>query len=299
MDPNEIISRCKLLIDSPKFNDLRRSVEEHDFNSIFRYVDNNEFDDLRKAIVEKNLHSLFRILGREYDDFRKLLLEKNHFSCIRSLKKFTNSRLIDVFDLILKTPEMDSDCMSRSQIKSKQWLVNEVLKQNLNLGTVFLCAGWYGILATMIFESKISCDKIRNFDIDSSCKKISEKINQPWVEDNWKYKHCIDNIYNLNYDTHVYNVERSDGSMCQLTDSPNTVINTSCEHIENFQKWYNSIPDGKLIILQSNNYLEIKEHVNCVNNIDEFVKQTPMTNRLYQGKLDTPKYTRFMTFGYK
>ena len=30
----------------------------------------------------------------------------------------------------------------------------EVEKIGMHLGTVFLCAGWYGTLATMLFESK-------------------------------------------------------------------------------------------------------------------------------------------------
>ena len=30
----------------------------------------------------------------------------------------------------------------------------ELKKIGMHLGTVFLCAGWYGTLATMLFESK-------------------------------------------------------------------------------------------------------------------------------------------------
>lgn len=333
MDPVEIIARCKLFIDNEKFHYMRKSVEDNDLNSIFRYIDNLEYDDYRKAIVENNLHSIFRLLGEDknsfeqvdydrfedirksvieknlhsifrlcgnnHEDFRKIVIEKNHYSLIRCLKEFSNTRLIDVLDMIHKNTKMDSDCMSRSQIRCKQWLVNEVLKQNLQLGTVFLCAGWYGILATMIFESNLSVEKIRNFDVDESCRLIAEKINQPWVVDNWKYKHCVQNIHTINYDTHVYNVIRGDGTMCELTDSPDTIINTSCEHIENFSQWYKSIPDGKLLVLQTNNYTAIPEHINCVKNIDEFVLQSPMTKRLFQGSLDTPNYTRFMTIGYK
>ena len=38
---------------------------------------------------------------------------------------------------------------------------------------------------------------------------------------------------------------------------PDTIINTSCEHIRNFNSWYNAIPQGKLLILQSNNFFKI------------------------------------------
>lgn len=300
MDPVEILSRCKLLIpENKKFDDMRRSVVENDLNSIFRFVNDGKFEDLRKAVVEQNLHSLFRLLGEDYEDFRKMVVEKNHFSLIRSLKDITPSRMIDVFDIMTREDDIDENCVSRSQIRCKKWLIEELEKHDVNLGTVFLCAGWYGLLATLMFESKLKFDKIRNFDVDESCRLIAEKFNSPWVVDDWRYKHCTQDIHEINYDTHVYTVLRGNGTPCELTDSPNTVINTSCEHIQNFDKWYSSIPSGKFVILQTNNYTELPEHINCVENIEQFVHQTPMNQRLYQGQLETPKYIRFMTFGYK
>jgi hypothetical protein len=80
---------------------------------------------------------------------------------------------------------------------------------------------------------------------------------------------------------------------------PDTIINTSCEHIENFSKWYSKIPKGKLIILQSNDYFEVKEHVNCSKSISQFSKTCPMTETLFEGELFLPKYTRFMKIGFK
>ncbi len=84
-----------------------------------------------------------------------------------------------------------------------------------------------------------------------------------------------------------------------ITESADTVINTSCEHIENFSKWYDLIPDGKLVVLQSNNFFDVEEHVNCVSNIKEFAEMTPMSNVLYEGELPLDKYTRYMRIGYK
>ena len=53
------------------------------------------------------------------------------------------------------------------------------------------------------------------------------------------------------------------------------------------------------MILQSNNYFEIDEHVNCSESLDAFAKQTPMSQVLYQGELELEKYTRYMRIGYK
>src|SRR5690606_21753338 len=77
------------------------------------------------------------------------------------------------------------------------------------------------------------------------------------------------------------------------------IINTSCEHLENFQSWFQSIPDGKLLILQTNDFFDCAEHVNCVKNLEEFKVMAPMTECFYAGELRLEKYTRFMLIGHK
>jgi len=141
--------------------------------------------------------------------------------------------------------------------------------------------------------------KIRSFDIDESCREIAEIFNKPWVMQDWKFKASTQDIHDIDYSNHVYHVYRSDGSQCELTDSPDTVINTSCEHIINFEKWYSKIPTGKLVILQTNNYFEIPEHINCSKSLEQFASQTPMTTILYEGELFLDKYLRFMRIGIK
>ena len=137
----------------------------------------------------------------------------------------------------------------------------EVEKIGMHLGTVFLCAGWYGTLATMLFESKkIHLDKIRSFDIDETCWQIAEPTNKPWVMNEWQFKATTQNIHTINFEGHTYNSLRSNGTPRELYDVPNTIINTSCEHIENWDKWWNSIPNGKLCIFHQmimKNYLNI------------------------------------------
>ena len=192
-----------------------------------------------------------------------------------------------------------SDALSWGQLKSKRWLIEELEKLDQDLGTVFLCAGWYATLAAMMFDSKLKLEKIRSFDIDSTCATIAETINRHHVKNDWKFKASTLNIQDLDYKNFNYTSHRYDGSAVELTDSANTVVNTSCEHIENFELWYSNIPSGTLVILQTNDYFEIADHINCSKNILEFADQTPMANCLYQGVLDLPKYTRFMRIGFK
>ena len=44
--------------------------------------------------------------------------------------------------------------MSRGQLKSKKWLVDELKKLDLKLGTMFLCAGWYASIVSFNARSK-------------------------------------------------------------------------------------------------------------------------------------------------
>jgi hypothetical protein len=189
-----------------------------------------------------------------------------------------------------------TDAFSIGQLKSKLWLIDNLPN---DLGTVFICAGWYGTLANLMFEkvrSKFDC--IRSFDIDETCAPIADTFNRSWVITNWKFKASTLDILKMDFPTN-YITFRADGSSVELTEMPDTIINTSCEHIDDFNFWYNKIPKEKLVILQSNNYFDIKEHVNCSRTLEEFVTQTPMTSVLYSGELDLGIYKRFMRMGIK
>ena len=234
-----------------------------------------------------------------FTDLRKTILNNDQFALFRLLQQQTSSQLVEGLRKYKDNTEFNADCFSRGQLESKLWLVKELQKTKVDLGTVFLCAGWYATLATMLFESSIIVDKIRSFDIDDTCRDIAETFNKPWVKDNWKFKSSTKDIMDINYEFERYEVIRADGTTCPLDDTPDTIINTSCEHIENFEEWYAKIPAGKLVILQSNNFFEVDEHVNCVSSIKEFTTMAPMDNILYSGELDLPKYKRFMLIGHK
>ena len=211
-----------------------------------------------------------------------------------------NSNFFDNFgEFLNRFPDTDlRDLFSKGQMNSKRWLVDELIKINKPLGTVFLCAGWYGSLATLLFESKIQIDKIRSFDVDPSCAIRADTFNRSWVMDEWKFKASTMDIHNMTYPL-TYTTFRANGTGVELTEMPDTIINTSCEHIENFSEWYNKIPNGTTVILQGNNFFEIEDHINCSVNLDDFDKMCPMTECLYLNELILDKYTRFMKIGIK
>lgn len=251
----------------------------------------------------KDLINRFEIIFSEntaLSDLRKLINDDDTHALYRLIEKLQPNQLITAIkSLHLKGVQYDQDCLSQGQLRSKLWLVNELQKLNLDLGTIFLCGGWYATLATLMFERDLNIQKIRSFDIDPSCVAIAETFNKPWVVDNWKFKAAIKDILDIDYATETYIVTRSDGTICELTDLPDTIVNTSCEHIERFAEWYDKIPSGKLVILQTNNYTEIEDHVNCSLSLRGFELITPMTTVLYSGELPLEKYTRYMRIGYK
>lgn len=298
----ELLDRFELLYPTKsKIVDLRRAYIDKDFSSLFRLLPeqvSGDIEDLRKAVIEQNIHSVFRLV--DDDDLRKLILEDNTWKLWPILERYVDTQFIAAFkNFYVNETEIWNDCFSRGQLQSKLWLVKELSRLDLDLGIVFLCAGWYATLATMLFESGIKIDRIRSFDIDNSCYSIAETFNKPWVKDEWRFKATTQDIFDIDFNLHTYTVKRADGSTCDLTESPNTIINTSCEHIENFDNWYAKIPQGKLVILQSNNYYEVEEHVNCSKDVEEFSLSTPMSNCLYLGELQLEKYSRFMKIGYK
>ena len=88
--------------------------------------------------------------------------------------------------------------------------------------------------------------------------------------------------------------------MCEYTTDADIAINTSCEHLtqEQYDKWLSLIKPGTKIVLQSNNYFDLDEHVRCANSIEEFIQQSKIYVA-YVGKFETPKYDRYMIIGHQ
>lgn len=315
------------------FEDLRKAIVEENLHSIFRILDEYQeqelvplsipLEDLRKSIIEKNIYSVFRILpridseNRTMPALRKIIIinsdETEDFIKIKNtfelLGIFSDSVLLDTIMRVFNNyPEANlRDAYSQGQILSKNWLMKELKKiiedprdTTIDLGTVFLCAGWYGTLAVMLYESEIPITKIRSFDLDDEAWAIAETINRPYVMNEWQFKAQTEDVHNINYnDGHNYLTYRRDGEVRDLYDVPNTIINTSCEHIDNFTEWYDSLPRSRLLILQTNDYEGIDDHVNCISSIDEFKEMCPMRDIKYEGVLNLDKYNRYMLIGLK
>lgn len=300
----ELLDRFELLYPNNKdLADLRRAYIDKDISSLFRLLParvNGDIDDLRRAVLEQNLHSIFRLA--EDDDLRKLILEDNTWKLWPVLYRYVDTQFIAAFkSFFVNETKIWEDCFSRGQLQSKLWLISELKKHKLDLGTVFLCAGWYATLATMLFESNLKLDKIRSFDIDPDCEEIAEIFNKPWFTREWRFKAITQDINVIDFNQHTWRCWSTANNRMSypITDIPDTIINTSCEHIENFAEWYDKMPAGRLLVLQANNFVEVDEHINTYNDLSQFDDATPMRHVLYSGELVLEKYTRYMKIGFR
>lgn len=169
----------------------------------------------------------------------------------------------------------------KGQVRSKIWLV-----ENLSFivddfpKTVVVHGGWNGVLSSLLFNSDVAIRHITSLDIDPVCEEIATTVNKR-QEIQGRFRAVTSDMCNfVDYDADI-------------------VINTSCEHVtdEQIHVWFNNVPQGAIVVMQSNNYFDLEEHINCVNSAEELAAKVPMKSRTYE--LETPKYTRFMIIGKK
>ena len=170
------------------------------------------------------------------------------------------------------------------QLDSKVWLCENlanVTHAATNKKVIF--GGWYGILASLLFNSELGVRHIRTVDIDPACKDIAENMNKQYVIDG-KFDAVTEDMANYEY-----------------TEDPQIVINTSCEHItqRQYDAWLEKIPRDTWIVVQSNNFSSHREHINCSESLKDFRWKSKIGKEFYSGTLELPKYDRYMIIGRK
>ena len=181
---------------------------------------------------------------------------------------------------ISNNPMRTLDAFWKGQMKSKEWLITELEERGLSSRTIEIHGGWVGVLASMLFQSKVPVQHIVSVDIDPLVQHVAEEMNRK---------------------EHTQGMFRAEtGDMCNRFPVTDIVINTSFEHItqEQYDKWLNNMFPDQLLVLQSNNY-DIPEHVRIAQSLDEFKHQAGLSKVLYEGELKLPMYNRYMLIGYK
>jgi hypothetical protein len=193
--------------------------------------------------------------------------------------------ILKVIDSVTTDKQVKSiiNSLNDNQEKSKNWLIEKSKEYFtfFNRPKVCIAAGWYGSLAYKLKDYIGDCltrniDEIITFDKDPQCQVIGEKL----------YK----GITFLTAEIENFNFITYDIVMC-----------TSCEHLEQevIDGMLKRIRKGVLVILQSNNYFTIKEHINCHNSVEEFEKTLHLEKILYRGSLKLENCDRYMVVGIK
>jgi hypothetical protein len=194
------------------------------------------------------------------------------------------------------------DAFSRSQIKSKIWLINELAKISPTYNNVVILAAWFGQLKH-IYDNKISYKKIRVVELDKSACETSDYIFNISDLESYKVKSICADINNLTLHKNGYEWEVEnfkDNTKYSEKFLPDLIINTSAEHMS--EEWFHKIrfkelESNPIVAIQSNNMFDGDGHINCVHSIDHMKKKFPMKEILYEGELQLKGYKRVMLIG--
>ena len=196
-----------------------------------------------------------------------------------------------------------NDAFSRSQIKSKFWLIKELEKIQRHYVNVLVLAGWFGQTKS-IYEKFCTYQKMRILDLDRNACEVSDYVFNLSNLENHKVKSISADINNLvlhknGYEWTIENFKEPEKNYSEKF-LPNLIINTSAEHMT--EEWFHQIrfkqlESDPIVAIQSNNMFGIDEHVNCVHSIDHMKKKFPMKEVLYEGELQLKGYKRVMLIG--
>lgn len=183
---------------------------------------------------------------------------------------------------------MDYTSFSHGQVLSKIWLC-EQLESHVPVNTrAAILGSWYSVLAFMMLTRRSDLyQSISGIDRDHLATDIADKICNAWAfGDGAK----VTNITN-------------DASEYDYTEF-NLIINCSVEHMPS--DWFNNIPEGTIICIQSSNVTDVTYPWYVTNpnkTIDILKKKYPLSHILFSGEkefnYDDWGYKRFMLIGYK
>lgn len=179
------------------------------------------------------------------------------------------------------------DAFSSGQISSKIWLCEELEKLFDRIDHIWIYGGWYGLAAFLLkSRNNIEIGKIRSWDIDPSCERIADTINENWVWQDWAFKAYTGDCNKI---------------LQPALGLPDLIINTSTEHFNSIE-WWEKIPKGVIVALQGNNMLHDDHYVHS-DSLNTFLKTYPVSEIYFSGqkdfKYDTWGFSRFMLIGKK
>ena len=220
------------------------------------------------------------------------MLDFNTIEIIRKIFEKWPKRFIDVLNSLNENQQVSKEWLVEKLNEYKHPFRNKLKKDRIS---IMLLGSWYGMLAYKLIEkfNVKKMDRIYCVDFDPKSKMIGNRLFRKIDNENLQ-KGILTIVKYKEKD--IKDLTKEEMHECEI------IINTSCEHL-NQQTIYDNMEkcrSGSLIVLQSNNYDKIQEHINTVKNLQEFVSQyqSHLINiQMYEK--DFIDYKRFMIIGIK
>jgi len=196
----------------------------------------------------------------------------------------------DILDTLTKHQSPDVGvALNKNQMASKRWLADALFEAGgTALGRVLVLGGWVGALsAVLLHDRRFSIERVISIDIDPRCAPIARSLNAAHVRSG-RFDAVTTDMLDIDYARPLGAAAPAD-----------LVINTSCEHLPQFDRWYARIPQGQRLVMQSNDYFAVPEHVNCAPDLAAFRAQAPLATVQFAGQKQMRRYVRFMQIGFK
>ena len=164
------------------------------------------------------------------------------------------------------------------KVNAKTRLVNRLRKCQIDnksipnpIERINIVGGWYGNVLIPLLDSMINFKEINFYELDAEALSIAQNIFFP-------------NRFNITW-------IHADATMLDFTGNDKLTINTSCEHMTPLKI------DTGYVALQSNDYIDVEDHINCVDSPEELAEQYNLSKVWYSDSKDYISYRRFSVIG--
>ena len=320
-----------------QFDEIKNPAVEKLFwmNGLQEYLQHKQhpqleiYNKIKKAIMYGNVYAMQELVMQEIrrghinlsDEFVRVLFNQysgyeqiTHRKVLQYISHCIDDeyiRMISRWSIKFGSKALLNDHFSRGQMLSKLWMVDKLkdLFPANSIPTIAHYGGWYATVAQHLFQH-YEIKNYWNIEKDVKCVGISEAFNDEQRNNNWQFKGVgvdVNDIYWKYRKTgedvtpgdeyFIAGVQNAQKEYIEVEVTPDLIINTSCEHMDN--QWFENIPKGKTICLQTNDYFSNEQHINCCRDLNDAIAKYPMSKTIYTGELETAEYNRFMIIGEK
>ena len=259
------------------------------------------FINLFYALEKDKFWALRNCIAMDYDNFtdKNRELRINLYTELITKQNFTQNTLFwllsDIWSddefvqrlyLFFNNTQADiaNDLFSKSQVQSKVWIAETLNKFKQQYGDIVILGGWFG--QHYWYLNSFKFNKLYNIDLDVDVLEKSLNI----IDAGDRYVTCASDVLQVITEDGTLVIEN------QLIDA-DLIINTSSEHMTT--EWFDRLPLGQTVLLQSNDMLDMVGHINCVRSLEELKHRYQMRQILFSGELLLSKGKRFMLYGIK